>query len=216
MDALEVPIRVGAPLFSFVCCFVSVALCAFILFSRCTPDLLSFTLASVPSLPSLLIPPPCCSDGAAHRLPCLLAPTLLCALSFFFSFCYLGRTVVSLLSRRADVDAHGGTNGHTKTLAEEMSTEVHMHTHTQTQMRILTHARAHMLSDCMAFPRKNAVLGMSHCVRCVFSPPPSVVRQQSLEARTMATASAAPTMRSRSHDITTGAMFAVSFQRRRD
>lgn len=143
-------------------------------------------------------------------MPCLLAPTLLYATSFFFSFCCLGRTAVVLLSRWADGDER--TRTHKDISGGDEYTSVQAHTHTQIQMRILTHARAHMLSDCMAFTRKNAVLGMSHCVHCVFSPPPSVVRQQPLEARTMATASAAPTMRSRSHDITTGAIFAMTFQ----
>lgn len=164
MDALEVPIRVGAPLFSFVCCFVSVSVapCAFILSSCCASDLLSFTFPSVLSPPSPLIPPPRCSAGAADWLPCLLAPNLLCAAPFFFSFCCLGRTADVLLSWRADGDRRTrGTRGRTKTLAEEMHTQVCKHTHTR--------ARAHMLSDCMAFTRKNAVLGMSHCVHCVFS-----------------------------------------------
>lgn len=45
------------------------------------------------------------------------------------------------------------------------------------------------------FTRKNAVLRMSHSVQCFFLLS-SVVRQQPLEARAMATASAAPTTRS--------------------
>lgn len=141
MDALEVPIEVGAPLFSFVCCFVSVSLapCAFILSSRCAPDLLSFTLASVPSLPSLSFPPPCCSDVAGHRLPCLLAPTLLYAVSFILSFCCLGRTAVVLLSRWADGD--GRTRGHTRTHKDVSGGDEHTsaQAHTRAHKRRCTH-----------------------------------------------------------------------------
>lgn len=106
MDAPEVPTRVGALLFSFVCCFVSVSVapCAFIPSSLCASDLLSFPFPSVPSPPPLLIPPPRCSAGAADRLPCVLAPTLLRAVSFLFSFCCLGRSADVLLSWWADGD----------------------------------------------------------------------------------------------------------------
>lgn len=45
---------------------------------------------------------------------------------------------------------------------------------------------------------------MSHSVQCFFFPP-SVMKQQPSEARAMATASAALTMRSQPQDITLGA-----------
>lgn len=88
------------------------------------------------------------------------------------------------------------------------------HTHSQTlktghrggtQLYTPTHT-IHTCSDTSilcGFTRKRAVFGMSHSIQCLF--PLSVVKQQPSEAKTIATASAALTMGSRPHDITSGA-----------
>lgn len=149
--------------------------CSFILFSRCAPDLLSFTLASVPSLPSLSIPPPCCSHVcSAHRLPCVLAPALLCALSFFFSFCCLGRTVVVLLSRWADGDGrtrrHTHAHTHTKTLAEEMSSQACRHTHTDADAHPHTRTCPHAVRLYGFYQVKRCSGDESLCALCFPSP----------------------------------------------
>lgn len=107
-----------------------------------------------------------------------------------------------------ETDAH---RGHTRTHKDISGGDAHTRAQTHTQRDARTRTCPHAVRLYGFYQEKCCSGDESLCTLC-FLYPPSVVRQQPLEARTMATASAAPTMRSRSRDITTGAVLAGTFR----
>lgn len=133
--------------------------------------------------------------------PVYLLPPSSAPFFFFFSLCCLGRAADALSSWWADGDRC--TQGRTHKDISGGDVHTHARTHAQTRARTCPHA----VRLCGFYQEKCCSGDESLCTLC-FPSPPSVVRQQPSEARTMATASAAPAMRSRSHDITPDAVLA--------
>ncbi len=183
----------------FVICFSS----SILVFFSC-----SLSLPLCFHLPWFLSPSPplfiCCP---VYSLP-------LSSLLSFLSFCLLcfSDLLLSELSTwwaDRDTDTHGGTH----ILHVETQSFIDKHTHSQTlktghrgdsQLYTPTHTYTHTqtLSYCVALGR-GLFSGWVTLYSVYF--PPSVVKQQPSEAKTMATASAALTMGSRPHDISLGA-----------
>lgn len=139
----------------------------------------------------------------SHSLPC-------CHFCLFV-FCAFWSFLLSELSTwwaDRDTDTHGGMHRHTvcrnsfntidKYTLKLGTDEVHNYIHPHTEY---THTQT--LSYCVALPGRELFLGWVTLYSVYF--PPSVVKQQPSEAKTMATASAALTMGSWPHDITLGA-----------